>query len=76
MTRRMSSFATAKTVQSVHEAHPMTSGPASADYYRDARNIGRHVEEQFSRHGVEMPQSVRDSIDAARQGELPQGLDP
>ena len=76
MTRRMSRFATAKTVQSVHEAHPLPSGPAPADYYSDPRNIGRHVEEQFSRHGVEMPQTVRDSIDAARQGELPQGVDP
>ena len=76
MTRRMSSFATSKTVESVHEAHPLTPGRTPADYYSDPRNIGRHVEEKFSRYGVEMPQSVRDSIDAARQGDMPQALDP
>ena len=75
MVRRMSSFATAKSVQSVHEAHPLGSGLPSPDYYSDTRNIGRHVEERLSRYGVEMPQTVRDSIDAARQGEFPTGPD-
>jgi len=45
------------------------------DYYRDPRNIGRNVEESFSRYGVEIPKSVRESIDAARDGHLPQGID-
>ena len=75
MVRRMSSFAVAKTVRSVHEANPLQSGPPSLDYYSDPRNIGRNVERNFSRFGVEMPQSVRDSIDAARDGQLPKGLD-
>ena len=75
MVRRMSSFATGKSVQSVHEAHPLGSGPPSPDYYRDPRNIGRQVEERLSRYGVEMPQTVRDTIDAARQGEFPKGPD-
>ena len=73
MERRMSTFAMGKTVSGVHEATPM--GSSSRDYYSDPRNIGRNVEESFSRHGVEMPDSVRQSIDAARSGETPKGLD-
>lgn len=76
MARRMSSFATGKSVQAVYEANSLSPGPASADYYSDPRNIGRHVEERLSRYGMEMPQSVRDSIDAARQGESPGDLNP
>ncbi len=75
MQRRMSSFAMGKTVQSVHEQFPAGPGTPPPDYYRDPRNIGRHVEESFAHHGLDMPQSVRDSIDAAREGELPKGLD-
>lgn len=73
MERRMSSFAMGKTTNQVHDASPM--GSNSRDYYSDPRNIGRNVEESFARHGVDMPASVRDSIDAARSGEAPKGLD-
>ena len=73
MVRRMSPFATGKSIQSVHEKNPLGSAAAAPDYYSDPRNIGRHVEERFSRHGIEVPTTVRDSIDAARQGELPKG---
>ncbi len=75
MARRMSPFATGKSVQSVHERNSLRSAATSPDYYSDPRNIGRHVEERFSRYGVEIPASVRETIDAARQGELPKGLD-
>ena len=71
--RRMSTFAMGKTMGSAHERTP--SNPASLDYYRDPRNIGRNVEQSFTRHGVDMPESVRQSIDAAREGSLPKGLD-
>ena len=73
MERRMSTFAMGKTTASVHEANPV--GGSSREYYSDPRNIGRHVEESFARHGVDMPNSVRESIDAARSGEAPKGLD-
>lgn len=73
MGRRMSTFAMGKTTAAVHEANPI--GSASRDYYSDPRNIGRHVEESFARHGVDMPDTVRQSIDAARSGETPKGLD-
>ena len=73
MERLMSTFAMGKTTAGVHEANPM--GSSSRDYYSDPRNIGRHVEESFAKHGVEMPDSVRQSIDSARSGETPKGLD-
>ncbi len=73
MERRMSTFALGKTTAAVHEANP--TGSSSRDYYRDPRNIGRHVEETFARHGVAMPDTVRQSIDSARSGEAPKGID-
>ena len=75
MQRRMSSFVLGKTVSSVHQYLPSGRPAGGLDYYRDPRNIGRNVEESFSRHGVEMPQPVRESIDVAREGHLPQGID-
>lgn len=45
------------------------------DYYRDPSNIGRHVEDSFERFGVDMPESVRETIDDARRGKMPEGLD-
>ena len=75
MQRRMSSFAMGKTVQSVHEQFPALGGGSALDYYSDPRNIGRNVEESFQRHGLDMPDSVRDNIAAAREGTLPKDLD-
>ena len=73
--RRMSSFSVAKSVQSVHEKHPLPSGTPSPDYYSDPRNIGRHLEDRFSRVGMDVPETVRETIEAARQGEMPKGPD-
>ncbi len=75
MQRRMSPFAMGKTNPSVQDGFPSAAGPASPDYYSDPRNIGRHVEEGFQRYGIEMPKGVRDTIEAAREGDLPKGLD-
>ena len=75
MQRRMSSFAMGKTTQSVHEQFPAPGGGSALDYYSDPRNIGRNVEESFQRHGLDMPDSVRDNIAAAREGTLPKDLD-
>ena len=77
MQRTISSFAYHRSLKTVHAESGLPPGPgtASLDYYKDPRNVGRHVEEAFEKHGVEMPQSVRDSIDSARGGELPEGLD-
>lgn len=79
MQRRMSKFSLGKSVESVHQNHPSRSGARDLDYYlhyyRDPRNIGRNVEENVSRYGVEVPALVRKTIDAAREGDLPEGLD-
>ena len=74
--RRMSSFSMGKTVQSVHENSPMGAASPTPEYYSDPRNIGRGVEERFDRYGLDIPESVRETIDAAREGEMPKGLDP
>ena len=70
--RRPSSFGLGKTTRSSQEIHP---SHRDAGYYSDPRNIGRHVEDSFRRHGVEMPAAVREKIDAAREGNLPKGVD-
>lgn len=74
MQRRMSSFSMRKTVESVHEQFPSLGGGSALDYYSDPRNIGRNVEDSFRRHGLEMPDSVRDNISAAREGTLPKDV--
>ncbi len=75
MERRMSSFAMGKTVSSVHENFAPGSEHRSPGYYNDPRNLGRGVEDAYTKFGKEMPQSVRDNIDAARSGETPKGLE-
>ena len=71
----MSSFTLGKTVASVHQNSPSGQPAAGIDYYRDPRNTGRNVEESCARYGVEITKPVRESIDAAREGHLPQGID-
>ncbi|MBT4511125.1 MAG: zinc ribbon domain-containing protein [Chloroflexi bacterium] len=68
MTRLITSFGISKTVSDVHEAF---SNPNSSDYYSDPRNIGRWTEEKFANMGMEIPSSVRNMIDSARDGEMP-----
>ena len=75
MQRRMSSFVQGKTAAAVHERYPAGSAAAPLDYYSDPRNIGRNVEESYQRHGLAMPEAVRDNIAAAREGTLPQDLE-
>jgi putative FmdB family regulatory protein len=74
MQRRMSSFSLGKTHRSDNQQYPSVS-PSGRDYYSDPRNIGRHVEDSFKQYGVDLPPSVRNTIDAAREGDLPSGLD-
>ena len=75
MVRQMSRFAQGRSQTSSQHDLNGNSGRAGLDYYRDPRNIGRNVEESFSRHGLDMPETVRETIDTARNGELPKGLD-
>ena len=75
MERRMSSFALGKPVSSVHQSSLLGNEHRSPDYYNDPGNIGRGVEDAYSKFGKEMPKSVRDNIDAARSGETPKGME-
>ena len=75
MCRAISRFAMGKSGRPAQDNYSSGGGESSPDYYRDPRNIGRHVEDSFARHGVDMPESVRDTIQAAREGGLPKGLD-
>ena len=71
----MSSFTLGKTISAVHNKLSTGRGHRSLDYYKDPRNIGRGVEDAYSKFGKDIPQSVRDNIDAARSGETPKGLE-
>ena len=76
MQRLISPVAYHKSLRRVHERYgpPPAPGTSALDYYKDPRNVGRRVEDTFQKYGVEMPQSVRDNIDAVREGELPKEL--
>ena len=73
--RAVSTFAHHRTTKEVHEAYGSTPEHPDLEFYKDPRNIGRNVEETFRKWNVEMPTQVRDTIDAAREGTMPQGID-
>jgi len=75
MERRMSSFATGKTVDTIRDNSSAGSDHRSPGYYNDPRNIGRGVEDAFNKYAIDMPQTIRENIDAARSGESPKGMD-
>ncbi len=76
MERVISSFAYHRSAQSTRGEYS-GSPPfgAGMDYYKDPRNIGRHVEETFEELGVDVPDSVKESIASAREGEIPKELE-
>ncbi len=47
---------------------------SSPDFYRDPRNIGRWTEKRFGDLGMAVPPEIRQEIDAARDGQLPDSL--
>ncbi len=47
---------------------------APMEYYKDPRNIGRWTEKRFQDMGQEMPDDIKQTIQAAREGELPKPL--
>lgn len=72
--RQVSSFAYHRSIKDIHEASgepSMTSGP---DFYNDPRNIGRWTEKKFKDMGMDVPSEIREEIDAARDGVLPDSL--
>ena len=75
MRRVISTFAMGKSGRPAQVNYSSGMERPPLDSYRDPRTIGRHVEDSFARHGVEMPETVRDTIQAAREGDVPKGLD-
>ena len=73
--RLISSFAHHKSLKTIHQESGPPPGYPDPNYYSDPRNIGRHVEESFQKHGLAVPEKVQETIKAARDGELPKGMD-
>ena len=74
LSRTISSFAYHKSLKTVwEESGEPTSNPGE-DYYKDPRNIGRWVEKKFQQMGEELPSQIREEIQAAREGVLPEPL--
>ncbi len=73
LTRAVSTFAHHKSIQTIHEE---SGDPVKApwEFYKDPRNIGRLTEKRFEQMGMELPADIKQTIDAAREGELPQPL--
>lgn len=46
----------------------------SLDYYKDPRNIGKNVEASFEKMGMELPRSVKESIQSGRDGIIPEDI--
>lgn len=74
LVRVVSRFAYHKSTQTVWEESGEPRRSPGPDYYKDPRNIGRWTEEKFKEMGMEMPGSVKEEIQAAREGELPKSL--
>ena len=74
LTRIFSSFAVHKSISTIHEESGEPGSRPGPDYYKDPRNIGRHLEKKFSEMNIEMPSEIQNSIKAAREGALPDSL--
>jgi len=74
LSRLVSSFGISRTIKSVHEGSGEPGMFASPDYYKDPRNIGKWTEKRFTKMGMGMPSQIRETIDAAREGEMPQSV--
>ncbi len=81
--RCISRFAVHKTAQAVwEESGEPTMFPKDRDYYKDPRNIGRYTEKKLKDLGIDMDSEenrdtfagVKETIAAAREGELPKTL--
>lgn len=51
-----------------------SSSSSAADYYSDPRNVGCWAEKQFQKAGMEVPSQIKETIQKAREGELPASL--
>ncbi len=73
LSRVLSTFAYHRSFSSIHEESGQHGRPGP-DYYKDPRNIGRWVEKKFKDMGMELPTQLKQKIEAAREGVLPEPL--
>jgi putative FmdB family regulatory protein len=69
--RALSRFAVGRSAGSAKKDF---AAPRSGEDYSDPRQIGRWVEDKFDSYGMDLPDSAREMIDAAREGELPDAV--
>lgn len=82
LARLISSFAHHRSARSWLEATGPPQAMGGPDYYKDPRNIGRWTEHRLKQLGMDMRSDeydntfseVREMIDAAREGEMPEPL--
>ena len=74
LSRLFSCFAIHKSISTIHEESGEPGISESREYYKDPRNIGRHLEKRFKNLNIEMPSEIQQSIEAAREGVLPDSL--
>ena len=72
LVRLITSFAYHKSINAVWEESGEPQRFSSPDYYKDPRNIGRRSEKRFTELGLDMPDQIKEQIQAAREGELPE----
>ena len=69
--RIISRFGVSKSTQAVHDRYSNRDDP---NYFSDPRNIGRGVEERFAQMGMDIPSEIRETIDSARDGVMPDAV--
>jgi len=74
LSRVISGFAYHKSLKTVWEESGEPTAHPGDDYYRDPRNIGRWAEKKFQDMGQEMPSQIKEKIQAAREGVMPEPL--
>jgi len=75
MTKLPSTFGYQMSGKTVKETNaPRPPKVPDMDYYSDPGNIGKNVEHTFDKAGMDVPGSIREKIDAARQGKMPKEL--
>ncbi|MFA5316681.1 MAG: zinc ribbon domain-containing protein [Dehalococcoidales bacterium] len=72
--RLVTSFAYHRSTSSVWESSGEPGASPGKDYYRDPRNIGRWTEKKFRDMGTELPGQLKEQIQAAREGNLPDSI--
>lgn len=74
LSRTVSSFLYKKSLQTIWEESGEPTMHPNDDYYKRPENIGRWAEKKFQDMGEEMPPQVKEQIQAAREGVLPEQL--